>query len=125
MEYPTDDVLIGQVRYIDYDSEEMVLNDADKLFQYILFKRNSYSHENELRAVICRQEIRKEDGKPFVVPPDSRGIAVRINDLTYLVESVYVAPTKRAWFSELVKKISARYGLDDVRQSCLSESPVW
>lgn len=106
-------VLMGQVHYIDYETATIP---EDNSFWPFMFKRMSFSHENEVRAVISDLE-RKFD---FV-----GGAAESVNPQK-LIEKIYIAPDAPRWYFDLVTQLVNRYGLSsEVFQSSLSEQPVY
>ena len=56
-------VFIGSVTYIDYEIDDLV-NNNECVFDYCVLKRRSYSHENELRAVITHGELMSPNPGP-------------------------------------------------------------
>jgi hypothetical protein len=105
-------VLLGEVKYIDYDEDNI---ETDEWYKLLFFKRSSFSHEKELRAVIASKEY---------AWLSECGIQTKIS-LDTLIEAIYVAPTAPPWFFDLVKSISIKFGITaDVRQSSLSASPI-
>jgi hypothetical protein len=47
-------------------------------------------------------------------------------DLLKLIERVYISPTAPEWFSELVIKVTTRYGFqNEVIHSSLNQSPFF
>ena len=99
---------IGQVRYLDYDRERVPeKHDLDPF----LCKRKSFDFEHEVRALWRADE---DAG-------DGRYVAV---DLARLLARVVVSPMAEPWFSELVRSVTARYGLDvPVEESELARDP--
>ena len=116
------DVYIGKVKYIDYNSEWMP---EGNMFYPFVHKRKSFEHENELRALVNRWP-RGDDGKfNLSITVIDHGIAVPIN-VQCLVHQVFVAPDAPKWFNRLVSNVSKKYGLEtQIEQSMLSESPVY
>jgi len=115
-------VYVGTVHYIDYETDLVPVSNAMYPF---LYKRKSFEHEHEVRAVIFK--IPTEDGKinwefePF----ESGGEYVSI-DIDRLIEAIYVSPTAPGWFKVLVESVVARYGLDTpVINSSLADRPVF
>lgn len=121
---------LGIVYYIDYNNQ-MVSNDAS-LSEYF-YKRKSFQHETELRAVI--QELPFKNGKTIndligqededydKKPITGKSLNV---DIENLIEQIYVAPTSPEWFFNLTKKMLDRYGLNKpVQRSSLDNDPVF
>jgi hypothetical protein len=114
-------VYIGKVTYLDY--EQALVPDRHLLAPF-LHKRRSFEHEHEVRAVIQRMPdtTMRERPSPFA----ARGGVSAAVDLDALIEGIYVAPTASDWYSDLVRSIVRRYGLDaPVLQSSLSGDPVY
>ena len=116
-----DNVDIGTVRYIDYESDWLP---EGNLFYPFFHKRKSFEHERELRAVIADWPISQEQIEIHRVQTE-KGKSLEV-DLDILVEKLYVAPYAAVWFKELVERIASTY-LDEkpVVQSSLSDSPVF
>ncbi len=114
-------IQIGQVNYIDYDHD--LIKENNTLWPFV-HKRKSFSHENELRAVI--QDLPIENNSIAVGKDNEQpGIYVPVDVLT-LIENIYIAPSSASWFDELVKKVLIRYGLDkNVLRSSLDSDPVY
>ncbi|TLS37732.1 hypothetical protein [Pseudalkalibacillus caeni] len=116
-----DQVFIGRVNYIDYDSEWMP--EGNMLYPFV-HKRKSFEYENEVRAVIQKLPLSKTEAKvDWNVPPEPYGVNVKIN-LDVLIEKIYIAPTAPIWFKELVYSVTKKYELDKtVHQSTLYDNP--
>lgn len=100
----------GTVYYIDYSSDDIPRGNA---FYRCLYKRTSFEHERELRAIFDTQDDRSPHG--FLVPVD----------LSTLVENVYVAPTALPWFADLVERVMHHFeGTAPVIPSKLLAGPV-
>ncbi len=119
-------IYMGKVQYRDYATEPMPIGNA---FHPFMFKRKSFEHEREVRAVI----------PVFPLIEDSQGLQRLPNDLTNLeagksvrmsledlVEGVYVAPSAPNWFREVVEAVTREYGLahKPIRSS-LDEKPLY
>lgn len=91
-------VYIGMVHYIDYEST-LISKDFER-FSF-MFKRNSFEHEREVRAVVRTLSPPPEPGL-------GRGAEV---DVDALIEQVYVAPTAQDWFMATVARLTERYGV--------------
>lgn len=107
-------VFLGEVQYIDYASEPIPFGSA--LYPFV-YKRKSFEHEREVRAVIQAQAPKGarnlELGHPVPVT------------LGNLIDSVYVAPTAPTWFLSVVEAVTRKYGLaHKVVRSSLDEAPL-
>ena len=117
-------ILIGSVRYADFEGLDphVFLNGLTPF----IFKRSSFEHEREIRALIWMDA-------PGVDQPDSNGFSLEIPteiarsvsvNLANLVQRVVVSPTAPPWFGELVQASCHRYGLlSPVSRSTLYERP--
>lgn len=115
---------IGLVRYVDYLSEWIPESNALAPFMY---KRKSFEHEKELRAVINLSGISESElGLSEIkgIPPIS-GIWIP-TDMNELIEKVYVAPYAPDWFGELIRSVVKTYRLDKpVIKSSLDDEPIF
>ena len=102
-------VSIGGVEYKDYDRDHTPLD----LMRLCFFKRKSFQHEQEVRAVV------RHGGNYTGV-----GFYVEV-DLRVLVSEIVVAPFAETWFFELVSTLAKRYGLTQAVKSGLSGKPVF
>jgi hypothetical protein len=123
--YMQDDVFIGQVKYIDYETEWLPEGNS---FYPFLHKRKSFEHEHELRAIIIRIPTKQgKGGSEMDLQKDmfEAGAYVAVN-LGTLVERVFVSPASSSWFSDLVRSVVKKYSLPkEVIQSSLDSSPVF
>lgn len=104
---------VGVVRYIDY---EHALIPENNILWPFMFKRMSFSHECEIRAVIM-------DMPPKSSQTDGLHKQVKLADL---VEKVYISPEAPKWYFELVSSVVKRFGLDlEILQSSLSAEPIY
>jgi hypothetical protein len=114
-------VFTGQIQYLNYEAD--VIPESNLMWPFV-HKRLSFSHEQELRALI--QEIPGESGSLAIGKPNSAEGKLVPVDLNSLVGSIYVAPSAPAWYADLTRKIIARYGLSkDVWQSALDARPLY
>ena len=118
------EVRIGRINYVDYDTTFIPENDA---FKPIMYKRNGFEHEREVRAVIL--EIPQSGQEGFVVgrqPSVYEVGAYHAVDASVLVKEVVVPPYAEDWFTELVQVTAETFKLGArVRKSSLSVRPVW
>ncbi len=125
------DIFGGRVKYVDYTTTFIPEN---SMFAPFMHKRQSFTHEQELRLVywLDANTGPNETGEvgsggdhiPWDAPTEF-GHKVSV-DLDRLVGSIYVAPEAPAWFAELMSSLVKRYGHDwHVQHSDLSSDPVW
>lgn len=117
-------IYIGEVQYIDYDTDWMP---EWNLLQPIVHKRKSFEHERELRAVIFDSSSASRPGDTtYSRKNQSVGLPVEVS-LNDLIEAVYVAPTAPSWFRDLVAAITGKFGLahKPVIRSSLGQDPVY
>lgn len=106
---------IGIVSYIDFKSTPISI---DNTFNPFLFKRRSFAHEREARAIIVDFEVLKTGNAPPI-----REVNV---DLGKLVEGLYVSPDAPEWFREVVGGLAAQYGLGvPVEHSEMNVAPLF
>jgi hypothetical protein len=116
------DVPAGHVQYVDYLSATTTIPEGNLLWPFV-HKRKSFSHEQEIRAVI--QSYPLENGSIAVGKCNSgEGVRVPVNGLDALIEKIYVA---HASFADVVKGVVDRYGLDRgrVEPSGLDARPLY
>jgi hypothetical protein len=116
---------LGVIEYIDYKTEWMPEGNA---FYRFMHKRKSFEHERELRALIQVTPLKPDPGgsagQTFeYIENTEAGRAVQV-ELVELIEKIYIAPTAASWFRDVVKSITAKYGIDlPVVQSALDQKP--
>lgn len=109
---------LGKVEYIDYDRWQppMAVKGEKSLssIQPFFWKRLSFQHENELRAIL-KQECSEEN---------DNGINVKV-DLRELIDSIYLFPDSKDWFLKLARTLIDKFGLAEIelRRSSLGERP--
>jgi hypothetical protein len=102
------------VQYIDFSVDDPPVPTRWAPFRY---KRKSFEHERELRAMIFA-DVADKNGEPLE-PPADHGIRVQA-DLVRLIDSVNVAPSAPDWFHALVQDVALRFGFQlNVRKSSL------
>ena len=101
-------ISIGEVKYINYNTEvipEQYLLDA------LLYKRNHFEHEREVRAL-------KSPRDRSNLPETGEYCPV---DLSGLIQEVVVSPLAPIWFTELVKSVAGKFGLQsEIKRSALA-----
>jgi hypothetical protein len=91
-----------------------------------VFKRRSFEHERELRAVIWMDDAGATHAggeETTLVVPKDRVRAVQV-DLDQIVEAIVVSPAAPGWFGDLVEVVTREAGLPQpVRRSTLYTPP--
>lgn len=106
------------VQYVDYD---VVPIGFGNIFYPLSYKRESFSHEHELRALIWRLE----DVNAPLIPAEKKNVQVEI-DVENLIHAVHVSPTAPEWFGDLVERLLARYELKiPIERSGLYDRPSY
>lgn len=115
------DIFIGKVNYISYDTEWLPENN---IFCPFLYKRKSFEHERELRAII--QDMPFKNGEiDFKKEIFKLGVDIPI-DPDILIDKIYISPTSSEWFTDLVKSTINKYGLKkEIIQSSLADGPIY
>ncbi|WP_256545746.1 hypothetical protein [Halobellus inordinatus] len=89
--------IIGKVKYIDYDREEM----PDTFVHPFFYKRKSFKTDQEVR--IAHFDLDKEFDESGEYRP------VSVSDL---IEEVRLAPGSKEWYKDLVKSITREFDFD-------------
>jgi len=101
-------IAIGRVNYIDY-SQRFAKHDGA-----YWFKRKSFEHEKEVRAIIYDYNTNNEVGKLIPV------------NLNLLIDRIYLSPVSQTWFYELLKDVTNKYNLKKkIVISDLSATPFY
>lgn len=115
--YPEKSVYAGLVHYRDYDIANVPVTFP---FTAAMYKRVSFEHEKEVRALI----INKEKEVALDAEPIFEGLSVPV-DLDTLIERIYVAPQVGDWAYELVKNIASKYDMNKpICHSSLDDVPL-
>lgn len=122
-----EDIFIGVISYIDYNTERIPENYT---FGPYLYKRKSFEYENELRAIIQgspQKKGRVKDVSQVDISQEVFDTGLYVNiDIDKLIERVYVSPTAPDWIYELTKSVINRYNFRfEVWKSDLSKDPVY
>lgn len=116
----SDDIYIGTVNYIDYNSDITPENNSLRIF---LYKRKSFEHEREVRVI----SQSSPDGSKYYEWENICSIGKYYEvDLSILIHEIVIYPFAPDWFLELVKSVSARYNISPpIIRSNLCEEPTW
>ena len=112
-----EEAFVGTVDYINF--EEDPIPGGNLLYPYV-YKRLSFAHEREVRAVII--DLHSDYAPNSLIPC---GVEQPVN-LANLIELIYVAPTCSKWFADLVRMVCRRYSVSaTVHQSSLDAEPFF
>lgn len=106
-EYP--EIHIGAVRYLDYETEVM---SQGNLFDSVMQKRQSFSHEQEVRLVKCLS-VDEAAANP-------NGISVAW-PMEESVERIYINPYAPAYFEDVVRSVVTKFAGSLDEQICWSQ----
>jgi hypothetical protein len=90
---------LGEVKYIDFSTIKKPSTDPIAAFAY---KRKSFEHEKEVRAVIKCSDQSRCRHKGLFVP-------VHISEL---IDEIYIAPYSEDWIRDLAEAMVKKYNLD-------------
>ena len=136
----TENVYIGKVNYIDYDGLQPVFEKIISVYTQYLHKRKSFEHEHEVRAIIDRDALMESHGgkdsfnsmklDPFTGKWTHKEICkIGLHyavDVSTLIHEIIVSPYSNENFTDLVKLVRDRYGLNfPVKRSTLLDPPEW
>lgn len=93
---------IGEVRYIDYETEWV--SERHPILPF-LYKRISFEHEREYRAVCNVSPMNGRKSSNFEITESGVWVDVRPAEV---IQRIIVAPHIRPWFRELVEQVVAR-----------------
>ncbi len=117
-----EDIYLGLVKYIDYETEWI---EVGNLLTPFVHKRKSFEHEREVRAVVMKWPPGDDTGLDFTQETISHGLHFPI-DLGLLIEHIYVAPDAPQWFAGLVDSVTKCFGDHyPVIQSKLNQEPLY
>lgn len=116
-----EDIFISRVKYIDYTAD---LIPSDNIFYPYLHKRESFRHEQEVRAITINFPV--VDSK-IDWSQNSYNVGRNYSvDISTLIEEVIVAPSAPDWFLQLVESVAKRYNLAaPITKSSLADPPTW
>lgn len=118
-----EELFAGLVQYIDYEKDCIPTTNS---FWPFIYKRLSFAHEREYRAIISQWKYtgpHAVDPTKAGIPPE--GILVPV-DLKTLIQKVHVAPNSPAWFADTVRAVVNRFEhVFPVAQSQLDIAPYY
>lgn len=118
------DFYLGLVRYIDYRSQLLPLDNA---FNPIMHKRKVFEHEREVRAVTMRQNTIRSVERDFderkCLEENPKGVRVPIN-IVNMVDCVYVNPYASEQYYKMVKEILDKFSISlPLERSSIADVP--
>jgi hypothetical protein len=120
--YPDFKINIGMVKYVDYESDTIPWGN---ILAPIMYKRKSFEHERELRAVIWTLEQAKNTWGAANKFKNVSGLYIAV-DVPVLVERIFVAPTAPGWVRALIESLVKRFGYSiPVEQSSLADAAFY
>jgi|GEM_PF-260651 len=114
IEKTNEDVYIGKVNYVDFDVDFV---QAFNMLGPFIYKRKSFAHEQELRAVIwapglnLSNTVEQNMEEELTIPIVQHGKSINI-DINLLIERIHISPLSESWFEKIVKSIIAQYQFD-------------
>lgn len=117
-----ENVYLGMVRYINYRSSDVI--GVENIMKPFVYKRLSFAHEKEVRALISRSSNR--NAQYYKSKTDNNvGEKVKI-DVSKLIEKIYISPYAEDWVSNVVQAFCDKVGMDfTVHKSELNTEPIW
>ena len=111
-------IFIGTVKYIDYETDIMDITNG---FTQYLHKRQSFHHEQELRAILTSHDA--DNTNKVDLSNGGQKVKIEIEDL---IENIYVSPESPKWLTDLVKDTVKQFGHTfNVINSRLNDNPVF
>lgn len=113
---------IGRVRYIDYETDGI---DRRNAFAPLICKRDSFSHEKEVRLVVFQFAAGAGANTPVEEGVPAEGMAFQV-DVGLLIDHVLVAPDVPEWFLDVVQSMTCRLGFTfPVSRSAMARAPYF
>lgn len=114
------DIHIGVVEYKDFDKDVYDRIFFGDLYKPFVLKRKSFTHEQEIRALILGLTRQSE----LIAHHDNGGVRIEI-DLTKLIQKVHVAPESPEWYTDNVQTILDKANINiKVVKSDLDKDPI-
>ena len=113
---------VGIVRYVDYETSW--IPESNPLAPFI-YKRSSFEHEREVRAIIPPPNVPSIlSGETVPSVEGGRWVSIRLSEF---VDRILVAPDAPPWLAALVRQVTDRYELASlpVVPSTLGEAPFY
>ena len=109
------DIYIGEVKYIDFKVDPQTFKTLLDAYGY---KRKSFEHEKELRAIYSIDPRHNPN-------PIENGVAINV-DLEILIEKIHVSPGSPSWLVDIVKSAVSKAGYGfEVLKSEMDDSAIY
>lgn len=115
------DIFIGKIKYKFESPDILEALDTNTIYSALFYKRESFEHENEVRAIIDNSQLIDElfKGKRAVSPEElinldfpeipEKGTKLEI-DVATLISKVFTSPYTDQWVADTVKSMVRKYG---------------
>jgi hypothetical protein len=114
-------VYIGEVQYVDYEQVAIPTGNA---FYPLMYKRKSFEHEKEVRAIVAPNpdDGVKRAGEDWI-EHGIKGAGLYVaTDLDQLIHAIYVSPSAQDWVAEMIQDVADKYNVNKpVRKSVLND----
>lgn len=106
------------VSYVDFETQPTPDFNG---FYSVTHKRSSFSHENELRAIIWSREAVNSN----LIDQEATSVEIKIKP-SELIQAIHVSPNSPLWYGQLVEKLLTRYKLEvPIVKSTLYDRPLY
>jgi len=118
-------IFIGTVNYIDHLIDDPI--PENNLYYPFLYKRKSFQHENELRAILGETDYLSQNLSPDIQERQKAPIGVSIKvDPAKLIKKIFMAPFSPDWQIKLVQSVIRTYGYKfEITKSKMDEEPIY
>ena len=118
-------LFIGEVKYLDFNSEGADLFKPGQLFEPCLLKRKSFEHEREIR-IYCHIGSGWGNDKSGIEPPIDNDTISFPMDYNKLVQKVIIAPASPDWYSEVIRSICEKFSIQiPIERSEIAGKPIF
>lgn len=102
--------MTSRLGMVSYDPPGSIFALAKDMHAPIFYKRKSFEHEREVRALIISRSTKEIFSSEAPQPPI---LSVRV-DLTKLINEVHISPAAPPWICDLVREVLKRYQLSNI-----------
>ena len=105
------DIGLGRVIYVDFYASPPTPHELTGYPAPFVFKRKSFEHERELRAIIQRVPLTKDGVVDLWNTGGPAGHPIDV-DLNKLIERVHVQPNAPSWLVDTAQEMTVRFGFE-------------